>query len=476
MPDSCSMDNKNTGILTDTYNGFIERYIPSEDMKETVREQQFAFSDREKAAIVWNSSFPMHEKHEDLKTIAELTSDYTLKQQISERLEYDNDALECFKKNSGDIVYALTVYEEYPSIEGESIEIEKNNQGFFGSYDVAYKTGISTNCRFEIEKHQIINENTEIIKGRNHTSPLMQPDEEKQIEEVDGTGHPVGNIEFDKQGRILNLYTVELSKERDLLVNTLSNKRFENAFVAFPNPFKLNDHVMVVQSGELCREGEIGWIGTSEQDWEEQATRARQEDAYHDWSDASLIVDYWDEESLTWRYGHLNIHCLERIEDHYCNSYTKDHPILIGHDGGDSTWIQAVNVRISDRITTEDVEEIGKEISIRNSFFWRVLGRLFKEYFDPGLIANKNRFTRAFEEEGRFLKAFEYDILEYNFYTYEDMNRIINRIEAGIKSGGRLISQWLEEDNDVTQLLTLAAHLHEIMEESPDADYISVMS
>ena len=122
------------------------------------------------------------------------------------------------------------------------------------------------------------------------------------------------------------------------------------------------------------------------------------------------------------------------------------------------------------------MEGVGKKISIYNPFFWRVLGRLFKEYFDPELIANKNRFTRAFEDEGRFLKSFEYDILEYNFYTFENMNRIINRLEAGIKSGGRLILQWFEEENDVTQLLTLAAHLRKIMEENPDADYIGVHS
>lgn len=456
---------------------FLNKFIPSETVREKILNIEHIFSDREQAAIIWNSPAILKEKHKELMVIAGSTTDDTLRQQIFERLEYDHDTIECIKNNPGGFIYALRVHEEYSSDEKDGIiEIIPEQEGYYCAYDKAYKDGCLKNLAFDILKYQLILEDTAIIRARSYTSPLIEPDEGKQIEEEDCPGASVGEIRFDKQGRILSCSTYELSKERDLLVKTLSNKRFENAFVPFPNPFKTYDHVKVIQSGELCREGATGWISTSDQDWEEEKVRASQEDAYHDWSDAVLFIDYWDEETLTWRNGPTSIHCLERINDDYCNSYTKDHPILIGHDGGDSTWIQAVNVKISDRITTEDVEEVGKEISIYNPFFWRVLGRLFKEYFDPELIANKNRFTRAFEDEGRFLKTFEYDILEYNFYTYEDMNRIIKRLEAGIKKGGRLISQWFEEDNDVEQLLTLAAHLREIMEENPDADYISVLS
>ena len=89
--------------------------------------------------------------------------------------------------------------------------------------------------------------------------------------------------------------------------------------------------------------------------------------------------------------------------------------VKLGHDYGAATWIRAVKVNNSEKITDEDVEETGPEISIDNNFFNRVLKSLFSECFDEDLPVNKNRYTYTFSSEGRYLKGFQEEILEHHY-------------------------------------------------------------
>ena len=44
---------------------FEKKYIPSRDLRKVISERNWSFSDREKAAIIWNSAELLETKHED---------------------------------------------------------------------------------------------------------------------------------------------------------------------------------------------------------------------------------------------------------------------------------------------------------------------------------------------------------------------------------------------------------------------------
>lgn len=303
------------------YIEFISKYIPSKTMREKIVTNNHVFSEREMAAIIWNSRNPLPEKHEDLRNIAEKTYDEILKKQIQERVEYDQDALELFKSNVGGFVYAFSIHEDYFDDDGKFEGVEEYIQGYYGTCETVYRNGYRKDCVFDILKYQIIYEDTVIIRSRNLSSPWFEPDEDNQVEESDCEGNSVGRIEYDKNGRIIACDTGELPKERLIRVNPLNNKRFENAFVVYPNPFKENDHVKIVESEILCKRGVDGWVETSPEEWGQLAKRSYSEDAIEDFSDATLIVRYWDEDRQTWDFSHVTPSCLETIEEH-CNNYT----------------------------------------------------------------------------------------------------------------------------------------------------------
>ncbi len=77
-----------------------------------------------------------------------------------------------------------------------------------------------------------------------------------------------------------------------------------------------------------------------------------------------------------------------------CNSFTEENRMFIGHDYGAAVYVQAVQVDVSDKITAEDVHEVGEEISIEESFFIKAMMPVFEKYFDPQEPVNKYRFTR----------------------------------------------------------------------------------
>lgn len=301
--------------MTKEYAAFIEKYIPSSTFKDKITKIGHAFSDREMAAIIWNSRQDLPGKHEDLRRIAEKTYDEVLKKQIEERIAYDQDALELFRNNDGGFVYALDIHEEYFDENGKFERTEKYIQGYYGTCEIAYRNGCRKGCFFDILKYQIIYEDTVIIRSRNISSPWFEPDEDKQVEESNIEGNSIGRIEYDKKGQIIACESDELPKERLIRVNPLDNRRFENAFVIYPNPFKENDHVKIVESEIICERGVSGWVETSSEEWRQLVIRSCSEDSIEDYSDATLVVRYWDEDRRVWNYGHIAPSCLELIDE-----------------------------------------------------------------------------------------------------------------------------------------------------------------
>ena len=446
------------------YVAFLEKYIPSSDMRAKVIEIGHQFSDWDCAAIIWNSDILLKERHEDIQRIADDTSDSVLKEQILERVTYDQDALRIFTDVPEGCVYALNSHEFLP---------EDDIVGYYENYDLALEEGQRLGFDFSIEKHRIIKKDTVRTKGRSISSPIIEPDESKQIEEMDYYS-ALAEVEYDKQGRILSYWSHEIPKEREIKVNTLSNKRFENKFVVIPKIFEGNEKVRVVEMDSKSN-GLVGWVNRGFWKYEDFIRKATAENAIEDYSDACLPVDYWDENRLMWDHSHILPIYLERVSEELCNSFDEDHQVIIGHDYGGAVWLQAVKVTVSDKILSDDIIEIGKEISVNKAFFDRVLKRLLVEEFDPVMTENKNRYTYAFSEEGRYLTGFEEGILENNFFTYEKIEKMLAVIEDCVKDGAWLIENRIG-GKDAIQLMTFAAYVRRIMDENADLKLISVLS
>lgn len=443
---------------------FINKYIPSSDVRKCMEEKSFIVSDWDMAAIIWNSNKQLKIKHEDIKLIADETEDTMLKNQIMERLAYDNEAIKRFDNNEG-FVFSLNSHE----YKGEDDII-----GYFSCSDMAYKEGVKLGFDFGITKHKIVSTENDKIKTWGIVSPLIEPEESNQI--VEGEDYSrIAEIEYDKNGEILSFWSCELQKEQDIKVNTLSNKRFENKFVAFPKVFNNNEMVKIVGLNSNIIKDNIGWIGKTNLDYDEFINRATLEDAIEDYVDSSLPVIFWDEDNLMWNHEHINPIYLEKVDVKYNNSFDEDKKIIVGHDCGAAVWIKSVKVENTDKITNADVTEIGMEISVEKSFFDEFLKALFIERFDTELPQNKNRYTYAFDKNGRYLNSFEEEILEHNFFTYNQINEILDKIgslDIDISHSG------FESDiiNTLIQLQTFVVHVRRIMVENYETDFISVMS
>ena len=256
---------------------FVEKYIPSRDVRAKIESDNWSFSDRDKAAIIWNSDRVHSMKYADLIEIMRGTGDEVLRTQISERLRYDAVALSLFDEQRLGFVYATNT-NEYP---GEDCII-----GYFASAKLAYEAGIKDDCSFKIEKFQIIGEDTVRMKQWSVVSPILAKDLDKQIEEIDIPGSPVAALEYDDKGMLIDYWSYEVSKEDKLLIDSLGRHRFENAYVVIPNPFEIGEFVKIIGT-EI-----IGRVDVSQEDWEKYVEKALSENAIEDYSDASIVIRY----------------------------------------------------------------------------------------------------------------------------------------------------------------------------------------
>lgn len=74
--------------------------VPSQWMKKCFEEIDFAFTDFQKATLIWNASGRFRQEILDaLEELAEDTRDETLGRQINERLNYEKKIFETFIHN-----------------------------------------------------------------------------------------------------------------------------------------------------------------------------------------------------------------------------------------------------------------------------------------------------------------------------------------------------------------------------------------
>lgn len=387
---------------------FEEKYIPSKDVREKIETDKWVFSDRDRAAIIWNSDRALQVKYADLISIMHDTGDERLRAQISERLRYDAVAVRLFDNNSEGYVYATNT-NEYLG--------EDNIIGYFNSMKLSYAAGKKEGYSFKIEKFQIFGDNTVKVKNRSIVSPILAKTEDKQIEEIDIPGSPVATMEYDKNGKLTNYWTDEVAKEDEQHVESLGRHRFENTYVVFPNPFELGEYVRVVGKNA------IGRVDESQAQWLQHVKRALEEDAIDDYSDASITIRY---DSDKWDH-HFSPIYLERVV--MDSDYSR--PIVLsGHDSGDSFWIRPVEIEdTEEQIYLNEVEELDDELSIPSEYVSGVVLEIFKRYLDMELSYNKRRIRFDYDSNGKGVNSFGMDMV-HNFYDAEHVERIASNLIA----------------------------------------------
>lgn len=105
--------------------------VPSQWMKKCFEEIDFAFTDFQKATLIWNAPGRLRQEILDaLEELSEETRDETLRRQINERLDYEKKAFEIFIHNqTGKYIYVV-----------ENMEYE--SCGFFIDYNRALRKSL----------------------------------------------------------------------------------------------------------------------------------------------------------------------------------------------------------------------------------------------------------------------------------------------------------------------------------------------
>lgn len=449
---------------------FIEKYIPSPEVKEALFESKREFSDWEKATIIWNSSLDYSAKLRELKVLSNNTLDEALIKQIDERIRYEQDAMRLFKENNKGFVYVLYSYEMGP---------EGYLYGYYGSFDLAWNDGIDAGYGMEgfcIKKHQILYDDSERLQSK---LIFPVPDENsnrycERVVEMNLTEWKAGKMVFNEKGDLLSFDSSELSLERASAVNDENNSRFEYAFVNFPNPFEQWENVRII--GLPAVDDEVAGVVVSTQtEWQALSDEARRENSGNVYKEARLCVLEWGSESRYRDFKAIMPINITRDVKEYCNSFSERNKVMVGHDYGAAVWIQPVKIDNMDRVTNKCVHEVGMKLSIEFYFFMNILKEGFLKFFNPELEVNAKRYTKAFVDGGRYLTGFEVGVLEPNFFTYEEIRDVIDYYEKLLADFDRWYYSEIEL-LDARNVIKVMGLLKKMLKLCPDADYISVMS
>lgn len=263
--------------------------VPSLYMRSLFEDLNFELSDFNKATLIWNNL--LHDRNEKLsalKYLLESTPDECLKQQIQERLDYEDDMLRTMKNNNdGKYVFAVLDEEEYCC-------------GFFSEYEMAHQYGIEHARKYEektfkIEKQFIIREGRDLMvrdAGRMNWNIIPSG---KTIETIKYDGDPVSDISFSADGNIKNIWSNEMAEEAESLVDPYRTDRFEHQFFCIPFEGTIGWTVRDITNGT------IGVLMQDTKGWQKYIDRS----LYRDYSDIQVEVVFLTPQGC-WSHEHIN--------------------------------------------------------------------------------------------------------------------------------------------------------------------------
>lgn len=263
--------------------------IPSKQVRDYIDEINFEFTDHQMATLIWNArGYTYKQRIDALKSLGENTTDQVTKEQINQRIAYEEEALKRFKSNpDNNFIYVVNNEDGYSC-------------GFFRKYDtaLAYANKLEEKC--EIEKQLIVEgDSIPIVKERVGINQNLCPDVEK-IDYYEYKGHPEGEIELDEKGEILRVWSREMTDEEEDAVDEYKKERFEFQFINIPFPPTFTKGIPV----KYIPSGEYGIIEAGSDIWGDFTDRISK-GLYVDYSDMSIIVQFLGENGR-WCHSHIN--------------------------------------------------------------------------------------------------------------------------------------------------------------------------
>lgn len=242
--------------------------IPSKTVREYMKEQGRVLTDFEKAVLLYHhSGMDYEEKKECLKELFEKTEDTKLKEQIRERLDYDERCQERFYKKEDREIYKLLVYSPYDDQYLES--------GHFLCGALAVRSGKKFQEEFYVQKIKLFAEETERENCQEKAARY-----------------------FNADGTLRDYYSYEVPWNAQK--EETDHERFENAYVEIPFPFQNGDFVMVKNHQEL--NGQICLVEGNQQTTE--TGKNKEWFCCMDYSDATIRVAYIYENA---KFGHVHV-------------------------------------------------------------------------------------------------------------------------------------------------------------------------
>ena len=263
--------------------------VQSQWMKEYFEEIDFAFTDFQKATLIWNAPGRLRQEILDaLEELSEKTRDKTLRRQINERLNYEKKTFETFTHNqSGKYVYVVE-------------DMEYESCGFFIDYNRALKYAkkymqiYELKCR--ISKQMIVDTDAdEIVRNPLRGNPNLGFETEEYCA-YDGTA--VASVTLNMSGEIERFNSYELPEE-EKIVDSYQVERFEYHFIKMPCPLQAGTPVKDIRNGLYYV------LAGGEADWNRYLNRIEEKNWYVDFSDIQMIC-YKLTESGIWSHEHIN--------------------------------------------------------------------------------------------------------------------------------------------------------------------------
>ncbi len=249
----------------------FEKAIPSDYMRKFYCSINRNFTDYELAAMLWNSRMERADRLRAIKELSEFTADSGLRQQIVNRLRYEDEAYRFFSSNEEDRYVYTVAYEddEWPC-------------GFFKVLEIAIAYAKKDGKRkFSIQK-QIIVEDELPMQKVVEWNPHLFPEKQGELQEY--CASPEGGADYSADGEILYCWCGSLPDEVENLVDKWSSDCFENYPLILENPFDRGDIVM--------DEDEIGVIDITKEEMESHNEMVRK----------GIITEYFDSTSTIVQY------------------------------------------------------------------------------------------------------------------------------------------------------------------------------
>lgn len=252
--------------------------IVSQDVRSYMERTDFTFADRDLATVLFHAGLPMPELHRALEALAEKTPDAALRRQIRERLTYDRQSVARFCENDGSCCYAVfSAPEDRPL-------------GYFTSAQAALAAGKAEAVPFEIQKHPLRGPGQEApVLPAVCRNPRLFPD--APVQQAPCPGAPVAVCRYDATGALCTYRTCEMPPEDTARVEDWGARRFEDRFVALPNPFQRGDLVHLAEEPDTW-----GVVETSREEWARTVDAAQNGSQVMDFCDGALQVEFLTEE------------------------------------------------------------------------------------------------------------------------------------------------------------------------------------